>query len=169
MKLVPSIICALAALTVSAQSAFAATTLPDTGTYFIISNSSGEALQPVGPTPGQNVLMYPSNKGGMQKWLITRQIDPKTKKPTNRYNIKLAGENGELNFQPHDIADRTAIILPEQSTFVLDAAEDGILVKSVKRNGDALFVFPYPPLNSEARFGPSDGSAKFLWTFEPAN
>jgi hypothetical protein len=167
MKLV-SIVGAMAVVLATAIPALAAS-LPNTGTYFIINNSSGEALQPVGPTVGQNILMYPSEKGGMQKWVVTRIIDPATKKPTNRYNIRLAGENDDLQFHPHDIADRTAVLLPGKSTMVLDATETGITIKSVERNGDALFVYPYPPMNSEARFGPSDGSAKYQWTFEAAN
>lgn len=168
MNLTKTIIGLAAALITTIVPALA-DTLPESGTYYIINNGSGEALQPVGPTPGQNVLLYPANKSGMQKWTITRLIDVHTKKPTNRYEIKLAGENGELNFQPHDIADRTALILPEKSVMVIDAQDAGLLVKSVKRNGDALFAFPYPPLNSEARWGASDGSTKYLWTFEPAN
>lgn len=168
MKFITSFIAAFAASVALAAPVFAIS-LPDTGTYFIINNSSGEALQPVGAMVGQNVLMYTADKGGLQKWLVTRNIDPKTKKPTNRYNIRLAGENGELYLQPHDIAGATSILLPDRSTFVLEAGEDGIIVKSVKRNGDAMFIFPYPPMNAEARFGPSDGSSKFMWTFEPAN
>jgi hypothetical protein len=169
MKFVKPVMLAVAALLSVVVAPAEAIDLPNTGTYFIISNSSGEALQPVGPTVAQNVLLYPANKGGLQKWVVTRHVDPKTKKPTNRYDIRLAGEASDLNFQPHDIADRTAIVLPDKSTFVLEVAGDGILVKSVKRNGDALFVYPYPPMNSEARFGASDGSSKFQWTFDPAN
>jgi hypothetical protein len=143
--------------------------LPNTGTYFIVSKSSGEAIQPVGGTPGQSVLLYPFNKGGLQKWSVKRHIDPKTKQPTNRYNISLAGETPDLDFQPHDIQDRAALITPGKSVMVLEAKGEDVLVKSVKRNGDALFVYPYPPMNSEARFGPSDDSAKFLWDFIAAD
>jgi hypothetical protein len=146
----------------------AAVTLPDSGTYFIVSSSSGEALQPVGPTPGQNVLLYPYNKSGMQKWNLTRIIDPKTKQPTNRYKIRLAGETPDLNFQPHDVEDRTALISSGESIFVFQPKDEALEIKSVKRNGDALFVYPYPPMNSEAHFGPSDGSAKYQWLVEPA-
>lgn len=168
MKLVNTFAAACATLVALAAPVFAIS-LPNTGTYFIINNSSGEALQPVGAMVAQNVLMYTADKGGLQKWLVTRNIDPKTKKPTNRYNIQLAGENGDLYLQPHDIAGATSILLQDKSTFVLEPGEDGIIVKSVKRNGDAMFIYPSPPMNAEARFGPSDGSAKFMWTFEPAN
>lgn len=142
--------------------------LPNSGTYFITSVSSGEALQPVGPTVGQNVLMYEYTKSGLQKWTITRKIDPKTQKPTNRYTIRLAGENGDLNFEPHPVAERTAMIGTDKSVFVFEPGEAGILIKSVTNNGDALFVYPYPPMNSEARFGANDGSAKYRWLFTHA-
>jgi hypothetical protein len=145
-----------------------ADSLPNTGTYFIVSKSSGEAIQPFGGTPGQNVLLYPFNKAGMQKWSVKRHIDPKTKQPTNRYNISLAGETPDLEFQPHDIQERTALITSGKSVMVLEPKGEEVLIKSVKRNGDALFVYPSPPGPSEAHFGPSDGSAKFLWDFIPA-
>jgi hypothetical protein len=140
--------------------------LPNTGTYFITSMSCDQALQPVGGTPGQNVLLYDYNKSGMQKWDINRKIDPKTNKPTNRYTIKLAGENGELNLVPHpSVADMTCILAPDKSVMVLESGDNGILIKSVARNGDALYVAPQPPLQSECKFGPNDGSSKFRWKF----
>jgi hypothetical protein len=152
-----------------AGSVSAADSLPGSGIYFITNCSSGEALQPVGPTPGQNVLLYPFTKSGMQKWTVTRLLDPKTKEPTNRYTIQLAGETPDLVFQPHDIAERTAMIGSGKSIFVLEPSNGALLVKSVKRNGDALYIYPYPPMNTEAHFGPSDSSAKFQWKFEGAN
>lgn len=142
--------------------------LPNSGTYFIINASSDEALQPVGPTAGQNVLLYPFNKSGMQKWEINRRIDPATKKPTNKYTIKLAGESG-LSFQPHPVADSSAIISLDPSVFVLEPGDGGLLIKSVQLNGDALYIFPYPPMNTETRFGPDDSSNKFRWKFVSAN
>jgi hypothetical protein len=168
MKLVNSFATACA-LAITLVASAAAVTLPDTGTYFILNKQSGEALQPAGSTVGQNVLTYEANKSGMQKWTVTRIIDPVTKKPTNRYTIKLAGENEDLQLHPHDIADACSVLLPGKSTMVLDAKEDGIVIKSVSRNGDALFIYPSPPMQAEARFGPSDGSAKYLWVFDPAN
>jgi hypothetical protein len=144
-------------------------TLPDSGTYFIVNPASGQALQPVGPTPGQNVLLYEFNKGGSQKWTITRKVDPITKKPTNRYTIRLAGENEGLSFQPHPVAERTAMISSGTSVFVLAPGDAGLIIKSVDRNGDALFVSPDPPGNSQAHFGPSDGSGKFSWSFIAAD
>jgi hypothetical protein len=71
--------------------------------------------------------------------------------------------------QPHDVADRTAVLLETKSVFVLQPKGDGMLLKSVKRNGDAMFVYPVANMNAEARFGPSDDSAKFLWDLQPAN
>ena len=154
---------------VNARSVGAADTLPNSGTYFITNSSSGEALQPNGPTVAQNVFTEAYNKGGMQKWTITRLIDPKTKQPTNRYNIFLAGDTPGLNFQPSDYADHTSMILPDKSVMVLEPLSGAFLIKSVKRNGDALYIYPSPPGKTEARFGPSDSSAKFQWNFESAN
>ncbi|HIA52918.1 MAG TPA: hypothetical protein EYN91_12670 [Candidatus Melainabacteria bacterium] len=143
--------------------------LPNSGTYFITSMSSDEALQPAGASAGQNVLLYEYNRSGMQKWAIDRKRDPKTGKPTNRYTIKLAGENGELNFEPHPVADCSAILGADKSVMVLESGDAGMLIKSVAKNGDALYVYPQPPLNAEARFGPNDGSSKFRWKFTLAD
>ncbi len=142
---------------------------PDSGTYFIVNAQSEQALQPVGASAGQNVYMAEFTKGGAQKWTITRKIDPVTKKPTNRYTIRLAGDNQGLNFQPHPSVDGSAIISTDTSVFVLDPGEAGYLVKSVSKNGDALFIYPSPPSETETRFGPNDGSAKFRWKFIPAS
>jgi hypothetical protein len=143
--------------------------LPNSGTYFITSMKSDEALQPAGNTVGQNVLLHDYDRCGLQKWVIDRKIDPKTKKPTNRYTIRLAGESDDLNFQPHPVADCPAMIGSDKSVFVVESGGDsGMLIKSVARNGDALFVFTQPPLASEAKFGPSDGSPKFRWKFTRA-
>lgn len=143
--------------------------LPNSGTYFITSMSSDEALQPAAASAGQNVLLFEYNKSGLQKWTIDRKLDPKTKKPTNRYTIKLAGENGELNFEPHPVADMSAILGADKSVMVLESGEAGTLIKSVAKNGDALYVYPQPPMNAEARFGPNDGSTKFRWKFTLAD
>lgn len=152
------------ALTVTSTLA-QATPLPDSGTYFIVNAASGDALQPSMASAGQNVFLKEFNKGGLQKWTLVRKVDPATKKPTNRYNIRLAGENAGLHFQPFPAPDHTAMISTDTSVFVLDSGEGGCLVKSVASNGDALYTYPYPPMDTEARFGPSDGSAKFRWNF----
>lgn len=145
------------------------TTLPDSGTYFITNVGSDEAIQPLGATPGQNVFMYPSSKSGMQKWVLIRKIDPITKKPTNRYTIKTAGET-TLYLQPHpSVSDHTSILLPETSTYSFKPTASGILIESVALNGDAMYAFANPPSNNEVRFGPSDGSTKFYWVFTPAD
>lgn len=143
--------------------------LPNSGTYFITNMGSDEALQPAGNTQGQYVLLFEYNKGGMQKWTINRKIDPKTQKPTNRYTIRLAGENDELNFQPHPIGSMTSILGAEKSVYVLESGETGTLIKSVDRNGDALYARPQPPMPAEGRFGPDDGSAKYRWKFTQAD
>lgn len=143
--------------------------LPDTGTYFIVNSQSDEALQAGAASIGQSVFAQEFNKGGLQKWAVTRKIDPKTKKPTNRYTVRLGGEIPGLNFQPHPVTDSNAIISMDTSVFVLESGEGGYLVKSVAKNGDALCIYPSPPSYTETRFAPSDGSAKFRWKFIPAN
>lgn len=142
--------------------------LPETGTYFITNIGTEEAMQANAPTIGQNVLMFPFNKGGLQKWAITRRLDPITNKPTNRYNIRLAGDTTGLYFQPHPAGDMTAIIGYDSSIYALEPTPSGLMVKSVQRNGDAMYVLPSPPMNAEVRFGPSDGSTKYYWKFTPA-
>ena len=143
--------------------------MPNSGTYFVVSSSNGEALQPNGPTAGQNVFLTAYNKSGLQKWRFTRLIDPKTKKPTNRYQIRLAGEAQDVHFQPHpSVSSRTAIISSGTTNFVLEPGADGFLIKSVKLNGDAMFVYPVTDSTTEVHFGPNDGSTKFRWQIEPA-
>ncbi len=140
--------------------------LPNSGTYFVINAASTEALQPNAPSLGQNIFAVEFNRGGTQKWKLDRKIDPITKKPLNRYTMKLDGENGELNFQTHpSVADRPPILGMEQSTFTLEPGPDGFLFKSVEKNGDALFIAPQSIGNTETKFGPSDGSKKFRWNF----
>lgn len=143
--------------------------LPNSGTYFIVSAETKEALQPVAGTPGQNVLMYEYNSSGMQKWVVTRKVDPKTKKPLNRYTVRLAGENNDLYLQPFPSPDHTCMISSGASNFSLVPASGSYVIKSAAQNGDALYTYPYPPMNTEARLGPSDGSQKFKWDFIPAN
>lgn len=139
--------------------------LPNTGTYYIISAANNQALQPNAPTLGQNVFLFEYNRGGTQKWKINRKIDPVTHQPTNRYTIRLAGENEDLNFQPHpSVSDATAIIGLDKAVFILEPTAGGVLVKSAEKNGDAMFTFQTSP-NAELHFGPSDGSSKFRWNF----
>ncbi len=143
--------------------------LPDSGTYFIVSAESKEALQPVAGTAGQNVFLYEHNSSGMQKWVVTRKIDPKTKKPMNRYSIRLAGENNDLYLQPFPAPDHTCMISSGVSAFSLVPTAGSYVIKSAAQNGDALYISPNPPVQTEARFGPADGSQKFSWDFIPAN
>lgn len=156
-------------LAIASQAFADAPPLPDSGTYFIVNSASEQALQPVQPSAGQNVYLQSFNKGGMQKWTLTRKIDPASKKPTNRYNIRLAGENTTLQLQPHPVADCPAIVSTDQSTLVIESGEAGFLIKSVAQNGDALSILPAPPSDTETRFSPDDGSAKYRWSFVSAN
>lgn len=143
--------------------------LPNTGTYFIVSALNDEALEVSQASAGQYVQPREFNRGGLQKWVCTRRMDPATKKPTNRYNIRLAGEAQNLHFQPHPISGMQALISFDPSVFVLDSGDSGFLVKSVARNGDALYALVSPPAYTECHFGPSDGSQKFRWKFIPAD
>lgn len=143
-------------------------TLPNTGTYFIVNLANEQALEAGQASAGQYVGTREFTKAGLQKWAINRKIDIKTKKPTNRYTIRLAGEITNLNFQPHPVSSMQSIISFDPSVFVLAPAESGFQIKSVPRNGDALCILESPPSYTETRFGPSDGSDKFLWKFIPA-
>lgn len=143
-------------------------TLPSTGTYYIISASSNEALQPNAPTLGQTVFLSEFNKGGTQKWKINRKIDPATNKPTNRYSIRLAGDNEELNFNPHpSVGDASPVLGLDKSIFVLEPSQEGVLVKSVEKNGDAMYA--HASSEPAPLFGPNDGSNKFRWNFVSAD
>ncbi|MBS1993820.1 MAG: hypothetical protein JSS86_06245 [Cyanobacteria bacterium SZAS LIN-2] len=143
--------------------------LPNSGTYFIVSADTKEALQPNGPTAGQNVFLYEFNQGGTQKWTVTRKIDPKTKKPLNRYTIRLAGENTDLYLQPFPAPDHTCMVSNGATDYTLAPGGGSFQIKSAALNGDALYTFPSPPGNTEAHFGPADGTAKYKWDFIPAN
>ncbi len=149
------------------SAALAEAHLPDSGTYFILA-SSGDALQALAASPGQNVLVFPFNKSGLQKWTVTRKIDPATKQPTNRYNIRCAGEATGLNFRPYVMPDHTPMI-GDPSVMVLKPAGEGLLVKSVELNGDALYTYSVPDAYTEGRFGAADGSSKFIWSFVPVS
>ncbi len=143
--------------------------LPNTGTYYIIPAGTNDALQPNAPTSGQNVFLTEFNKGGTQQWKINRKIDPVTNQPTNRYTIRLAGENEELNFQPHpSVADRVPILGLDKVTYELQPTQGGVLIKSVDRNGDAMF-YTRTSTGLEPHFGPNDGSPKFVWNFLNVN
>lgn len=169
MKLAFRLSIAFLALMFAQLAVFAEDILPDSGTYFIINADKNLALEPLGATQGQNVFARPYNKSGMQKWTINRIIDIKTKKPTNRYNIRLAGETTGLNFLPFPVEDHTSMIGPDSATYVLQPLSGAFVVKSVSRNGDALFTQDVPELPTEVKFGPSDNTAKFQWVFEAAN
>lgn len=169
MKLAFRLTFALVALLFAQLAVFAEDVLPDSGTYFIVNADKNLALEPLGATPGQNVFAKPYNKSGMQKWTINRIIDIKTKKPTNRYNIRVAGEVADLNFLPYPVADHTSMLGPEKSVYVLQPLSGAFVIKSVARNGDALFVQEVPESFTDVKFGPSDSTAKFQWVFEAAN
>jgi len=135
--------------------------LPKSGTYFIINAATHAALQPNAPSLGQNVFLSEYNKSGTQQWTITRRIDPTTKKPTNRYTIRLAGENKDLHFQPHpSVNDATPILGMDGAVFALEATQDGLLVKSVEKNGDAMYAIQSSDQASPG-FAHDDGSKTF--------
>jgi hypothetical protein len=168
MKNIKLTLTALLVLLNFSLAAIADDVLPGSGTYFILNRSSGEALQPVAASVAQNVLMSPFDKSGSQKWTITRFLDPVTKKPTNRYNIRLAGEFQGLELQPHpSVSDHTALISIDKSVFVMQPKGDGLLLKSVAKNGDAMCIYPVPNDRAEVRFGACDDSDKYVWVLQP--
>ncbi len=169
MKFAVRSLMALAILLLTQLAVFAEDLLPDSGTYFIINTVANLALEPLAASSGQNVFAKPYTKGGMQKWTLNRIIDIKTKKPTNRYNIRVAGEITDLNFNPFPAEDHTSMVGPDKSVYVLQPLSGALVIKSVARNGDALFTQDVAESPTEVKFGPSDGSAKFQWIFEPAN
>lgn len=77
--------------------------------------------------------------------------------------------NRRAQFSAAPSVDSSAIINLDTSVFVLDSSDAGILIKSVAKNGDALNTFSSPPSETETRFSPDDGSAKFRWKFIAAN
>ncbi len=175
MKIINAVISSLlsagACLSI-ASSALAQAALPQTGVYFVSSLASGEALEPLGPTQGNNVFLAPYNHGGMQKWIFTRQVDPKTQKPTDRYLIRLQNEDTGLVLQPYYVPNHTSLIGTGKSLFQLKPSADGngMILKSVKLNGDAMCAFHADDSSrTEVRFGPDDGSAKFRWKLEAAS
>ena len=164
-----SVFVVLLLLTFAPSALSQADPLPNTGTYFIVSVATKQAMQPNGPTPGQNVFLQEYNQSGMQKWAIKRKLDPKTKKPLNSYTIRLAGDAADLNLQPFPAPDHTCIVSSGTSNFSLAPIGGSFVIKSSQLNGDALYSAPVTDSNTEARFGPSDNSDKFKWDFLPAN
>lgn len=143
--------------------------LPETGTYFILNAMSDQAMQPPMSSAGQNVLLYNFDKGGSQKWAVTRKVDPATNKPTNKYNIKLAGDSTQLYLHPHPIAASTAILSSDPTVYILQPEADAVAVRSVELNGDAMYMVSNPPMNAEVHFGAKDESSKFRWKFVKAD
>jgi hypothetical protein len=142
-----------------------ATDMPNTGMYFIINALNDHALEPLGGTPGQNVFLSEYTKSGMQKWNLTRQIDPKTKQPTNRYTIRLAGDSTKLYLAPFPVSNHTSILDSSPSVFIVQPAGDDFVIRSVARNGDSLCCVANPPLRDEVQIQPQDESSRFHWKF----
>ena len=144
--------------------AYAADTLPNSGTYYVVNCGSNVAVEPLAATSGQNVFLKDFNQGGLQKFVLTRKIDPKTKLPTNKYTIKSANEAATLFLKPFPIVDHTAMIDPTPSVFTFKPSAEGIVVESVAQNGDAMYALPAEPF-VELRFGPKAEDAKYKWKF----
>ena len=138
----------------------ATTVLPNTGIYFIISADSNEALQPMAPTLGQSIKLYPFDKGGSQKWVLTRKINPVTKKPTDRYTIRSTGGDS-LYFTLPPAPQMSSTVGGPAYEYTLAPGTVGLTIK--QKNGDALYLHTDAPYNSQALFGPDDGTPKFRW------
>jgi len=143
--------------------------LPVSGTYFIVNADTKEALTPNAASAAQNVFCTEYNQSGMQKWIVTRKIDPKTKKPLNRFTIKLSGENNDLWLQPFPAPGHTCMVSSGASDFTMAPIAGSVQLKNVSLNGDALYAYPTPPAPTEARFGPPSGDAKYRWDFIAAD
>lgn len=152
------------AMALSTKAAIASD-MPKTGTYFVINALNDQALEPLGGTPGQNVFLSDYTKSGMQKWTLTRMIDPKTKEPTNRYTIKLAGDSTKLYLAPFPMPNHTSILDGSSHTYIIQPAGDDFVIRSVDRNGDSLVAVANPSNRTEVQIQPKDDTAKFHWKF----
>ncbi len=159
----------LLVLSFTAPTAAFSQDLPNTGTYFILNALNDEALQPNGGTAGQNVFLAEYTKSGMQKWTVTRKIDPKTKQPTNRYTIRLAGDSTKLYLAPFPAPNHTSMLDPNPSVYILQPQGDDLVIRSVDRNGDSLCCVANPPGPSEVQIQPKDETSKFQWKFVAAD
>ena len=143
---------------VSAQEA-----MPDTGWYFIVNKASGQAVDPWGVSPGQNVFLQDFKKSGRQKWQFIRQVDKKTGKPLNKYLVKANSDSEGLNLSPHYIAERTAILDSEKNLFTVVPTSDGYKLTNAKASGDSMYAFHVENLSTEVYFGPDEADPKYRW------
>ncbi|MBS1954126.1 MAG: hypothetical protein JST89_08070 [Cyanobacteria bacterium SZAS-4] len=164
-SLKPTILSALFALGLVAPNAAFSADLPNTGTYFILNALNDQALEPLGGTPGQNVYLSEYTKSGMQKWTVTRKIDPKTKQPTNRYTIRLAGDSTKLYLAPFPAPNHTSMLDSSPSTYILQSQGDDLLIRSVDRNGDSLCCVANGTSRNDVQIQPKDETSKFQWKF----
>lgn len=129
------------------------------GIYFIV-NGNGQAIEPLGPTAGNNVFLRKFNKSGMQKWEILPQKD-------GNYFIRLY--ESELYLEPHPAGERTAWLDSSKSGYkiVADSGSDTHwYIKSKTRKGDAMRSYVYSSeLATEIRFEPLEDDKKFKWEF----
>lgn len=129
------------------------------GIYFIV-NGNGQAIEPLGPTAGNNVFLRKFNKSGMQKWEILPQKD-------GNYFIRLY--ESELYLEPHPAGERTAWLDSSKSGYkiVADSGSDTHwYIKSKTRKGDAMRSYVFSSeLATEIRFEPLEDDKKFKWEF----
>ncbi|MCZ2141371.1 MAG: hypothetical protein LC096_08285 [Bacteroidia bacterium] len=101
------------------------------GLYFIV-NEKGEALQPLGGTPGEFVYLHKFNKSGMQKWLVIPQKN-------GRYLIQFYDSN--IYLEPHPAEGFSAVLLDPETGYMFSAVPgtDHLwYIKSKERRGDAM-------------------------------
>lgn len=129
------------------------------GIYFIV-NGNGQAIEPLGPTPANNVFLRKFNRSGMQKWEILPQKD-------GSYLIKLY--ESELYLEPHPAGERTAWLDSSKSGYKIESvkgSDDQWYIKSKTRKGDAMRSYVFAPeLATEIRFEPVEDDKKFKWEF----
>ena len=166
--LAPALATLLAAGPALAQGGATATV--HAGTYYVVSVSTGLALQPPMPVAGNNVFLLPFHHGGAQRWVLRPVADARTGKPTGRFTLQLDGA-APLYLQPYPVPGHTAIVGSARSaSYQLRPVGGGhVEIRNHQLNGDALHAVPAGPLPTEAQLAPSDGSTAFQWDLVPAD
>lgn len=126
------------------------------GIYFILNGN--QAIEPLGPTLGNNVFLKKYNKSGMQKWEVIPQKD-------GSYLIRLY--ETELYLEPHPAGERTAWLDTSRSGYKIEADENSDTnwyIKSKARKGDAMKSYSDGTFR-EIRFESAQDDKKFKWEF----
>jgi hypothetical protein len=135
------------------------------GVYFIQNLSENLVIEPYQRQYSSltDLNMVPLDRSGIQKWVVTEYLDPKTKKPTGIYSISLFVDahyaitnkwsNPRLGKSKEYPKDRFSIVYLEK--------EKAYVIKSTTAKGDCLG-------KSQGRFAkyvPNDSSSAIMWRF----